>query len=140
MNRRVVDDEMLRCERCGVTFLWTQEEQRQKENAPRTRPEHCPGCRALLPQPNRERGLVKWYSTRSKYGFVSRADGPDIFAHRSGFDGVGRLRTGDLVEFAVAQGEKGPMAVDLRLVQREAAARKDEPEEDEENEEETGRS
>lgn len=120
MKRRDVDDEMLRCDRCGVTFLWTQEEQRQDENDPRIRPEYCPGCRALLPRSGRERGLVKWYSARSKYGFVSRSAGPDIFAHRSGFDGVGRLHPGDLVEFAVAQGEKGPMAVDLRLVQRGA--------------------
>lgn len=125
MVRRVeMNDEMLRCERCGVSYLWTFEEQRQnQEDAAAARdgkPVHCPACRRLLPPPGRERGLVKWYSIRSKYGFISRASGPDIFTHRSGFDGVGRLRPGDLVEFAVAEGEKGPMAVGLTLLERSA--------------------
>ena len=107
-------DEMLRCDRCGVAFLWTAEDQRQQTEISTGRPDHCPGCRRLLPGAQRERGLVKWYNERKKYGFVTRTAGPDIFTHRSNFDGIGHLHPGDLVEFAVEEGEKGLMAVAVR--------------------------
>lgn len=118
MKRKAYNDEMLYCDNCGVAFLWTVEEQRQAQEIGARQPHHCPGCRQLLPGPGRERGLVKWYNERKKYGFVTRASGTEIFAHRSHFDGVGRLRPGDLVEFAVEEGEKGPMAVGLALLER----------------------
>ena len=109
---------MLYCERCGVSFLWTAEEQHQDAEPGNVKPDHCPGCRLLLADSGRERGLVKWYNERKKYGFVTRTSGPEIFVHRSAFDGVDRVRPGDLVEFAVEEGEKGPMAVDVRLLAR----------------------
>jgi len=138
MKRREMGDAMYYCERCGVSFLWTAEEQHQaaesgnskpdsaKSNNAKpnnakpnsAKPDYCPGCRRLLAAPGRERGLVKWYNHRKKYGFVIRTSGPEIFTHRSGFDGMGRVRPGDLVEFAVEEGEKGPMAVDVRLLAR----------------------
>ncbi|MBX3053207.1 MAG: cold shock domain-containing protein [Caldilineaceae bacterium] len=106
------------CERCGVTFLWTAEEQHQQVDTDSPRPDRCPGCRLLLAGPGRERGVVKWYNTRKKYGFLTRGAGSEIFTHRSRFDGVGRLQPGDLVEFAVEEGEKGLMAVEVQLLQR----------------------
>lgn len=113
-----ISDEMIICERCGVTFLWTVEDRRRERDGQKP-PALCLGCGFLLPTENRERGLVKWYSPSRKYGFISRAVGPDLFAHRSRFDGVGRLRPGDLVEFAVEETEKGPSAVEVRLLSRE---------------------
>ncbi len=128
MKRREMGDAMFYCERCGVSFLWTAEEQHQAAESGNSKPDsaksnnakpdYCPGCRRLLAAPGRERGLVKWYNDRKKYGFVTRTSGPEIFTHRSGFDGMGRVRPGDLVEFAVEEGEKGPMAVDVRLLAR----------------------
>lgn len=105
------------CERCGVSFLWTAEEQKLLPVEETQRPDRCPGCRMLLAGPGRERGLVKWYNGRKKYGFITRTNGPEIFAHRSRFDGTGRLHPGDLVEFAVEEGEKGPMAVEVRVLE-----------------------
>ena len=116
MKRRQMSDEMLFCERCGVSFLWTAEEQRQQEDPGNAKPDRCPGCRLLLAVAGRERGVVKWYNERKRYGFVTRTGGSEIFAHRSNFDGMGRVQPGDLVEFAVGQGEKGLMAVDVRLL------------------------
>ena len=110
-------DEMVVCERCGVTFLWTLEDRRKEPRAQKP-PTSCFGCSFLLPPSQRERGLVKWYSPGKKYGFISRSSGPDLFTHRSRFDGVGRLRTGDLVEFEVEETEKGAAAVDVRLLSR----------------------
>lgn len=111
-------DEMLICERCGVSFLWTVEEQRRRDRDDPAPPSHCPGCRHLLPPPGWERGVVKWYSTRKKYGFIVRHEGAELFAHRSRFAQPCRLHPGDLVEFRVEEGEQGPMAVDLRLLLR----------------------
>ena len=112
-----LSDEMIVCERCGVTFLWTVED-RRKEGGGQKPPPLCLGCGFLLPAAERERGLVKWYNSRKKYGFISRSDGSDLFAHRSRFDGVGRLRPGDLVEFAIEETEKGAAAVDVRLLSK----------------------
>jgi len=112
-----LSDEVIVCERCGVTFLWTVEDQRKGSDGQKP-PSLCLGCGFLLPASDRERGLVKWYSPSRSYGFISRSDGQDLFAHRSRFDGVARLRPGDLVEFAVEETEKGDAAVDVRLLSR----------------------
>ena len=118
-------DEMLVCERCGVTFLWTIEDSKagieSQEN-----PTHCMGCSSLLPAGGRERGLVKWYNPSRRYGFITRAEGPDLFAHRSRFEGVTRLQPGDLVEFGVEETDRGAAAVDLRLLSRRPKEKKPE--------------
>ena len=110
-------DEMIVCERCGVIFLWTIEEQRIAPDGPKS-PSHCMGCSVLLPDAGQQRGLVKWYSPHKKYGFITPHSGPDLFAHRSNFIDVGRIRQGDLVEFAVEETAKGAAAVDVRLLFR----------------------
>ncbi|MCS6828631.1 MAG: cold shock domain-containing protein [Caldilinea sp.] len=106
-------DEELYCARCGISFLWTQEEQRQSGAAA---PRHCPGCRQLMPAPGRERGLVKWFNRRKQYGFIVRAGQPEIYVHRNAVQGKRPPRPGDLVEFTVQQGERGVQAGDVRLL------------------------
>ena len=108
-------DEMRYCEQCGISFLWSIEEQAQSE----ARPARCPGCQHSQPAADRERGLVKWYSVRKRYGFIVRADQPEIFAHRREIKDAGRLREGDLVEFGVAESAKGPVALQIRVIDRE---------------------
>ena len=110
-------DEMVVCERCGVTFLWTIEEQRTGSAGAKS-PLFCMGCAFLLPAARQQRGLVKWYSPRKKYGFISPRSGADLFTHRSNFRDVGRLRPGDLVEFSVVESAKGAEAIDVRLLSR----------------------
>ena len=107
-------DQILYCERCGISFLWAQEEQRLGGPKPLL----CPGCRRALPAGNRQRGLVKWYNVRKQYGFIVRAEGPEIFAHRSEIQGGKRLRPGDLVEFSVGESGKGPIAQDIRVIEQ----------------------
>ena len=117
-------DEINVCDHCGVTFLWSLEEQRQ--SPPQSRPPLlCRGCAFLLPGQGRQRGLVKWYSPRRGYGFISPASGPDLFAHRSRFAGAARPRKDDLVEFAIEESERGPAAVDVRLLARAGQERTD---------------
>jgi CspA family cold shock protein len=115
-------DEILYCARCGISFVWTQEEQRAlAASGPTPAPTHCPGCRHLLPPAGRERGLVKWYDARRQYGFLVRAGEPELYVHRTAIVGGRALRSGDLVEFAVATTDRGPAAADVTLVERAAA-------------------
>jgi cold shock protein len=111
-------DEVLICERCGVNFLWTVEEQHQSIHAQYKIPSCCPGCQILTPDPARERGVVKWYNPRKQYGFIVRQKAAEIFIHRSQLNEANRLQEGDLVEFSVIEGEKGLMAADVHLLQR----------------------
>jgi CspA family cold shock protein len=54
-------------------------------------------------------GKVKWFNTRKGYGFISTADGTDIFVHYSNISGDGyrTLAEGDSVSFDIVEGEKG---------------------------------
>jgi len=118
-----VNDEICYCERCGVSFLWTIEEQdrlrQQVEALPAARgaPTHCPGCRRLLPTGQRERGLVKWYNSRKRFGFIVRTSGNELFAHGSALKGTRTLNPGDLVEFDVQESERGEAACEIILLQ-----------------------
>ncbi len=57
-------------------------------------------------------GMVKWFNDKKGFGFIENKDGPDIFVHFSQIEGGGfrKLAQGDVVEYEVVQGEKGPKA------------------------------
>lgn len=110
-------DEIQYCARCGISFLWSQEEQKRAKESPSSL--YCPGCRQLLPAAGKERGMVKWYDPRKQYGFIVRSGHPDIYVHRSALRSGRTLRPDDLVEFRVEQTDRGPAAVDVVVVQLE---------------------
>jgi len=63
-------------------------------------------------------GKVKWFNGEKGYGFITRDDGEkDVFVHFSAIIGSGfkSLKEGDLVEFEVVQGDKGPQAKDVQV-------------------------
>jgi len=63
------------------------------------------------------RGSVKWFNDSKGYGFVSKEDGSgDVFVHHSAIQGEGfkSLSEGQLVEFDVTDGPKGPQAANVR--------------------------
>lgn len=57
-------------------------------------------------------GVVKWFSEKKGYGFITMQDGQEVFVHYSSIDGAGfrSLVQGETVEFEVAQGPKGLQA------------------------------
>ena len=62
------------------------------------------------------KGTVKWFNDSKGFGFVTSEDGTDAFVHHSDIQGEGfkSLAEGDAVEFEMAEGPKGPKAINVR--------------------------
>lgn len=62
-----------------------------------------------------QQGTVKWFNEKKGYGFLSDAEGNDVFVHFSALqmDGFKELKDGESVEFEVVEGEKGPQAANV---------------------------
>ena len=60
-------------------------------------------------------GTVKCVNETKGFGFIQQESGPDVFAHFSEIasSGFKTLMEGQQVEFSVAQGQKGPNAVNI---------------------------
>ena len=61
-------------------------------------------------------GKVKWFNERKGFGFIIPDDGSeDLFVHHSNIQGEGfrSLHDGQPVEYEVAQGRKGPEAINV---------------------------
>lgn len=57
-------------------------------------------------------GKVKWFSDSKGFGFIEREGEKDVFVHFSAVLGEGfkSLIEGQLVEYELVQGERGPQA------------------------------
>jgi CspA family cold shock protein len=89
-----------------------------QERPRRARPERPAYPAADLPTVE-ELGTVKWYNGNKGFGFIALdRGGKDIFVHASALDrsGVTGLAEGQRVAVDVADGQKGPEAVSLRLI------------------------
>lgn len=65
----------------------------------------------------RVRGKVKWYNASKGYGFITPNNGgKDVHVGQKNLRGIRALTQGDLVEFSVRQGKKGPWAKDVSKV------------------------
>ncbi len=63
-------------------------------------------------------GTVKWFNESKGYGFITKEDGGDVFVHYSEIqaNGFKTLAEGQTVAFEVADGPKGPKAVNVTKV------------------------
>ncbi|HBG32394.1 MAG: cold-shock protein [Tenericutes bacterium HGW-Tenericutes-2] len=61
------------------------------------------------------KGVVKWFDADKGYGFISSAEGKDIFVHFSAIqtEGYKTLAEGDQVEFDVKNGDRGQQAANV---------------------------
>ena len=67
----------------------------------------------------RELGIVKWFNGEKGYGFIQRDNGEkDVFVHFSAINAQGfrTLRENQRVEFEVVEGDKGPQAQNVELI------------------------
>lgn len=62
------------------------------------------------------KGRVKWFSDQKGFGFIEQENGPDVFVHHTCILGSGfkTLDEGEVVEFEIEDGPKGPRAKDVR--------------------------
>ena len=63
-------------------------------------------------------GTVKWFSRAKGYGFITKADGQDLFFHRAELapSSQGWPEDGQQVEFQIRQTAKGPEAFNVSLL------------------------
>ena len=64
---------------------------------------------------NAATGTVKWFNEAKGFGFIEQKSGPDVFAHFSAIVSTGfkTLAEGQMVEFNLTQGQKGPQAENI---------------------------
>lgn len=64
-----------------------------------------------------QRGTVKWFNNEKGFGFITGEDAVDYFVHFSGIVGEGfkKLEEGQAVSFEVTEGQKGPMATEVKV-------------------------
>ena len=64
-------------------------------------------------------GKVKWFNAAKGYGFITGDDGKEVFVHFSAIqvDGYKTLDEGQVVEYEVNDGDKGPQAYDVKKIE-----------------------
>lgn len=66
-------------------------------------------------------GTVKWFHNIKGYGFISSEKEEEIFVHYSEInsDGFKKLKRGEKVEFFLDNGDKGLLARDVSLLEKD---------------------
>ena len=63
-----------------------------------------------------QEGKVKFFNQNKSYGFVAGDDGKDYFVHSSGIAPGIYPKEGDKVSFEVVDGERGPKADKVEII------------------------
>lgn len=57
-------------------------------------------------------GKVKWFNPQKGFGFIEQEGGKDLFVHQN--EVTGNINEGDLVDFEIGEGQKGPCALSVK--------------------------
>ena len=62
-----------------------------------------------------EQDKIKWFNSEKGFGFIERENGNDVFVHFSAILGEGykTLEEGQVVNFEVEEGARGPQAANV---------------------------
>jgi CspA family cold shock protein len=64
------------------------------------------------------KGKVKWYNPNKGFGFIILENGEDIFFHQSGlYYAYGNIANEQDVFFEIRQGQKGLVAINVRIIE-----------------------
>jgi CspA family cold shock protein len=71
-------------------------------------------------------GKVKFFNEEKGFGFIEPQEGKDVFVHISKIEGNQNLQDNQRVSFEVQDGERGPMAVDVKILADEEESSEEE--------------
>lgn len=63
-------------------------------------------------------GKIKWFDKAKGQGFIITEDGKELFVHETGISraDLAKIKDGEQVSFTIAEGKRGPQAVDVKVV------------------------
>ncbi|GAK47194.1 cold shock protein [Secundilactobacillus oryzae JCM 18671] len=69
-------------------------------------------------------GIVKSYDSQKGFGFITVPGVDDVFVHYSAIEGTGykELKEGQKVSLVVVQGQKGPQAAKVNVIDEDQLA------------------
>jgi CspA family cold shock protein len=64
------------------------------------------------------KGKVKWFNAQRGFGYIEVEGGKDVYVHQSAIkmEGYKTLEPGDMVEFDIVEGPRGPQAANVKKV------------------------
>ena len=107
------------CQRCGRGFVLTATYRGFLRRWGRDviMPVLCPSCFLEAGPLPKERGEVKWFSSRKHYGFITMGDGEDVFFHQEQLlrEGGAAPQEGQAARFHLRQAPKGLEALNVEV-------------------------
>jgi CspA family cold shock protein len=64
----------------------------------------------------KQRGEVKWFNPRKRYGFIVSEEGQDLFVHEEQILAGNKPEEGQMVKYHFYRSPKGPEALNVELM------------------------